>query len=89
MKFGNVAAGIQVSAAGLLGFKPENGFSDSSQWILESLGLWVPIVLVVSGGLLILTHPLTRRRQNTIQRALARGLQRQSVFLGSPPVIAD
>ncbi len=85
MKFGNVAAGIQVSVAGLLGFKPENGFSESSQWILESLGLWVPIVLVVSGGLLILTHPLTRRRQNTIQRAL----ERQSVFLRSPPVIAD
>jgi Na+/melibiose symporter-like transporter len=81
MKFGNVAAGIQISIAGLMGFSPENGNSESSRHILESLGLWAPIVLVATGGFVILTHPLTRRKQTTIQRALAR----KSSLFSSPP----
>jgi Na+/melibiose symporter-like transporter len=75
VKLGNLSAAASIVLAGLLGFDPKLAVQPlATIHLLKALGLLVPFICLLAGGMIVMTHPITRRRQTAIQRRLDRRL---------------
>jgi Na+/melibiose symporter-like transporter len=75
VKLGSLSAAASVVMAGLLGFDPKLAVQPlATIHLLKALGLFIPFVCLLAGGVIVMTHPITRRRQTAIQRRLDRRL---------------
>jgi GPH family glycoside/pentoside/hexuronide:cation symporter len=72
VKLGAVCAGLWVWLAGVAGFVP--GKVDQSAgivWLMKTIGLGIPVLLLIAGCFVIIGFPVTQRRHAAIQRRLA------------------
>jgi len=75
VKLGSLSAAASVVMAGLLGFDPKLAVQPlATIHLLKALGLFIPFACLLAGGVIVMTHPITRRRQTAIQRRLDRRL---------------
>jgi GPH family glycoside/pentoside/hexuronide:cation symporter len=73
VKWGNIAAAATVVIAASLGFDPKIGAQPLAMVnILKIVGLFLPVLFLLAGAAVVMTYPITRRRQTAIQRRLDR-----------------
>lgn len=68
IKVGSVAGALFVALLGLAGLQPSAAIQPQSALVaMQGLGLWLPCALLLAGGAIISTHPITRKRQRALQ----------------------
>jgi Na+/melibiose symporter-like transporter len=68
IKAGSVAGALFVALLGVAGLKPSLAVQPHSALVaMQGLGLWLPCALLLAGGAIIWTHPITRKRQRALQ----------------------
>jgi Na+/melibiose symporter-like transporter len=73
IKLGWVLGALSVSAAGLFGFSPSHPVNSAwSLAMLKFLGIGLPILLLIAGGLLVSRFPITTARHVAIRARLER-----------------
>jgi GPH family glycoside/pentoside/hexuronide:cation symporter len=77
-KIGNFLATMGLAIAGALGFNPSHGVSAHDVATIKMLGLYGPAVLIVIGGAIMMTFPITRARHAVIQSRIQRRMSRQA-----------
>jgi hypothetical protein len=83
-----LARSDSVVMEGLLGFDPKLAVQPLATIpLLKAPSLFIPFVCLLAGGVIVMTHPITRRRQTAIQRRLDRRLGGAAgALVGAPGV---
>ncbi|CAN5579435.1 MFS transporter [soil metagenome] len=84
-KIGNFLATMGLALAGLLGFNPSHGVTSHDVVIIKWLGLYGPAILIMIGGAVMMTFPITRLRHRTIQTRLDQRAHRHGRLIEIDP----
>jgi Na+/melibiose symporter-like transporter len=71
-KISSFIATLVLALVGVLGFNPKLGVSASDVVLIQFVGLYLPAVLILVGGAIMWSFPITKRRHSTITRRLDR-----------------
>jgi Na+/melibiose symporter-like transporter len=84
-KIGNFLATMGLALAGALGFNPSHGVTPHDVATIKMIGFYGPAVLIVIGGAIMLTFPITRARHKAIQTRIdQRAEDRSSIIVVDP-----
>lgn len=71
-KISSFIATLVLMMVGALGFNPKLGVSAHDVILIQCIGLYIPAALILAGGLIMRSFPITRRRHSIITRRIER-----------------
>ena len=88
VKLGSVFSVAGLWIAGLIGFNPAAGVTAHDITTLKTMGLYVPAVLILIGGMIMMTFPINRARHRVIQTRLDRRKLAAAIIAPETPSLA-